>query len=106
MYINFETQIRRAQYLHKAPSLEERPFDNKYEARIILNELKASVNSIPSLLGIIDYNLGFNYLETEESSLGKGFFSLLFYYSANQHMLSALAYFSKIENPFDYLGYV
>lgn len=60
-----------AEYFFLKPSPEEKPFDNKYRSREILESLLKNPNLSISLSAYINYLLGINYLETEETSQGE-----------------------------------
>jgi hypothetical protein len=78
----FQYDMENAVNYYYLPSDETRPFDNKYESRKILEtlltkvrEAKLSEENQNIANGIVNYYLGVNYFETEETHQGDVFLS-------------------------------
>lgn len=66
-YMDFEERMQLVQYLHNRSSPETQPYLHKYEARKVLAATKPRDAASKAL---VDYHLGLNYFETEETSQG------------------------------------
>jgi KIF-1 binding protein C terminal. len=87
----FQSKLEEAEYLSNLPSDESHPYDNKYEARKILEKLLVSLehSSLEKdyqniAKGIVNFFIGMNFYDTEENHM------------AEKHLSSSLESFSEL----------
>ena len=110
----FQMKMEENSYFFDLPSPETNPFDNKYIARKILEDLLKNeiITNFPEVqeviicTAIIHYKLAVNFLDTEENSFAEKSFkeSMKFFSKVDESKI--VNYFNYLQEIYNNLGFI
>lgn len=109
----FQYKIDEASIYAAIPADEERPYDGYYKARDILKEILGDKVlsdetdlDVLSIKGVLNYQLGVNFFETEETGQSKAYFVKALEYFSKLPANRAAGFFNQIQYIFNNLGLI